>query len=148
MHSVRLPEEQGYLASGSFLQGSCHAPRPPKLPSTVPQIATIKDHKGSIKGPLGGPGSVLCQHPPLSADTPVFYPPRSEAGDSKNLQSCSLPGSDSTNSYSDQRSKSICWHTPNPKFRIRPKASITNFSEHYSYDCTQPKHLILEHLDL
>ena len=28
----------------------------PHLPSIVPQIATIKDHKGSIKGPLGGPG--------------------------------------------------------------------------------------------
>ena len=29
----------------------------PKLPSNIPYIPTIKGHKGSIKGPLGGPGS-------------------------------------------------------------------------------------------
>ena len=26
-------------------------------PSNIPYIPTIKGHKGSIKGPLGGPGS-------------------------------------------------------------------------------------------
>ena len=28
----------------------------PQLPSIIPQIPAIKGHKGSIKGPLGGPG--------------------------------------------------------------------------------------------
>ena len=28
----------------------------PQLPSILPQIPTIEDHKGSIKGPLRGPG--------------------------------------------------------------------------------------------
>ena len=30
----------------------------PQLPSNIPQIPTMKDHKGSMKGPLGGPGKV------------------------------------------------------------------------------------------
>ena len=29
-----------------------HLARPPKLPSVTPQIPTVKDHKGPIKGPL------------------------------------------------------------------------------------------------
>ena len=30
----------------------------PQLPCIIPQMPTIKDHKASIKGPLGGPGRV------------------------------------------------------------------------------------------
>ena len=29
--------------------------RPPKYPIIYPEYPLIKDHKGSIKGPLGGP---------------------------------------------------------------------------------------------
>ena len=38
------------------LLGCLRVPRPPQLPSNIPQIPTIKGHKASIKGPLGGPG--------------------------------------------------------------------------------------------
>ena len=32
----------------------------PQLPSNIPQVPTIKGHKDSIKGPLGGPGCSFC----------------------------------------------------------------------------------------
>ena len=32
-------------------------PRPPNYPLIIHQLPTIKYHKGSIQGPLGGPGS-------------------------------------------------------------------------------------------
>ena len=36
-------------------------PRPPNYPLILPQIPTIKGHKGStIEGPLEGPGSDGC----------------------------------------------------------------------------------------
>ena len=39
----------GFPSLGAYLD-------PPKLPSNIPQISTIKGHKDSIKGPLRGPG--------------------------------------------------------------------------------------------
>ena len=50
---AQLSQMAAQLATVAQLSHNLQHYVDPQLPSIIPQIPTIKDHKGSIKGPLG-----------------------------------------------------------------------------------------------